>query len=391
MIRGGAAASPSASPPHSTRSPKGEAKETSAAPQRGKKPFEGGRGPVRDRFLSHGSVDATLASVCDRCQAGGAIEWCKGCTKVVYCTKICQMKAWKEGHRDVCRRLAHGQEPEAPKPPRRCGVCGELMKKEEGDLVKDEGALPCGHDVCRECIGSLNRLGIKYPCVTCKPPKGQSMVDTAHMKAAVLMAKAQRSRGTDAEDHAYASAVQALTRVLEMEPTHREAHHAMAVCYNCGLGVPRDAAKAVEHFQIATEQQHAAAQCGLGVCYATGHGVPEDMDRAIALYTLSADQGYPQAQCILAECYRNAVGLEQDLDKMIQLLEAATAQGHPPAQYKLARCYQFGVVGLAGEGVAPDADRAAALFKAAAAQGHAHATQELEKNAQEAKAAGIFK
>lgn len=42
------------------------------------------------------------------------VNWCTGCKKVKYCSKTCQSRAWKAGHKQQCKKFAAQDEPIPP-------------------------------------------------------------------------------------------------------------------------------------------------------------------------------------------------------------------------------------------------------------------------------------
>ena len=43
---------------------------------------------------------------CNVCgKTGDGIKKCAGCETVAYCCRACQKKAWRSGHREICKRI----------------------------------------------------------------------------------------------------------------------------------------------------------------------------------------------------------------------------------------------------------------------------------------------
>lgn len=61
------------------------------------------------RRTQHGVVSARI---CANCSATGANARCGQCRQVYYCHQQCQMSAWTQGHRDVCRRETQADLPQ---------------------------------------------------------------------------------------------------------------------------------------------------------------------------------------------------------------------------------------------------------------------------------------
>ncbi len=141
----------------------------------------------------------------------------------------------------------------------------------------------------------------------------------------------------------------------------------LGLMYAHGEGVPKDAAKAVEWYQKAAAQGHAFAQFNLGMMYVRGEGVPEDVAKAVEWYQKAAAQGNAESQFYLGVMYAQGEGVPKDAAKAVEWYQKAAAQGNAGAQLGL------GVMYAHGEGVPKDAAKAVEWYQKAAAQGHAFA------------------
>eukprot|EP00927_Polykrikos_kofoidii_P048252 TRINITY_DN42476_c0_g1_i1.p1 TRINITY_DN42476_c0_g1~~TRINITY_DN42476_c0_g1_i1.p1 ORF type:complete len:629 (-),score=55.14 TRINITY_DN42476_c0_g1_i1:199-2085(-) len=83
--------------------------------------------------------DARSCSCCGT-EAGPMIhlQLCSGCKRVGYCSKVCQKKAWKAGHKFECSRLASGDPVKLQKPDKR------KQSKEEQMFSQWQVTLPKG-------------------------------------------------------------------------------------------------------------------------------------------------------------------------------------------------------------------------------------------------------
>jgi len=59
--------------------------------------------------------------------------------------------------------------------------------------------------------------------------------------------------------------------------------------------------KAIEYFQLSSQQGNSVAQYNLGYMYLNGYGVNKDYSKAIELYKLAAQNGDEDAKKILIE------------------------------------------------------------------------------------------
>ena len=171
--------------------------------------------------------------------------------------------------------------------------------------------------------------------------------------------------------------------------------------YACGIGVPRDDAKARQWytkaaatFKKAAEQGDADAQYRLGTMYKEGKGVPRNDDMSCQWYAKAAaqkheaglnalkqlaEQGHADAQLSLGNMYANGIGVPRDGGMARQwdakaarqshkvnlsVLKQLAEQGHADAQFRLGDRYKE------GKGVPRDGDMACQWYAKAAAQGH---------------------
>jgi uncharacterized protein len=73
----------------------------------------------------------------------------------------------------------------------------------------------------------------------------------------------------------------------------------------------------------------ARSQAGIGYLYYTGRGVPRDFARAAEHFERAADQGEPTAQLFLALMHFRADGVPKSLPLALMWLELAMAGGQP--------------------------------------------------------------
>ena len=142
-------------------------------------------------------------------------------------------------------------------------------------------------------------------------------------------------------------------------------------CYDFGQGVEKDAAKAVEWDRKSAEQGNAAAQFKLGVRYHNGEGVEKDAAKAVEWYRKSAEQGNARAQCNLGVCYYSGEGVEKDAAKAVEWYRKSAEQGNARAQFALGVCYEL------GRGIEKDAAKAVEWYRKSAEQGDAAAQYNL--------------
>jgi len=186
------------------------------------------------------------------------------------------------------------------------------------------------------------------------------------------------------------------------------AQHKLAIMYEYGAGVDKDASEAVYWYRKAAEDGYAIAQNNLGLMYDKGYGVDKDSKKAVYWYRKGASQGealsiyniglsyyegigvvqdykeavywyakvanlpgHYRAQNNLGLMYRNGLGVEQDNNEAIYWYRKAAKQGYPNSQTNLAQMYKF------GRGVEKDKEKAIYWYKKAAKQDYASAQNSL--------------
>jgi TPR repeat protein len=134
----------------------------------------------------------------------------------------------------------------------------------------------------------------------------------------------------------------------------------------------KDYAKAAAGLQVLAEKGDPRAQSNLGALYENGLGVPKDAERAVGLYQRAADQGLPVAQFNLAEMYLKGLGAKKDEKQAFELYKKAAEHGLGEAQYKL------GVLYTDGTGAPKDPQQAYFWLTVASANGSKPAKEALQ-------------
>jgi TPR repeat protein len=101
------------------------------------------------------------------------------------------------------------------------------------------------------------------------------------------------------------------------------AQNNLALLYEDGEGVPKDASLAAEWYRKAADQGDAAAQYNLALLYANGNGVPKDASVAAEWYLKASDQGDIRAQNNLGVLYLYGRGVQKDTAKALAYFEQA--------------------------------------------------------------------
>lgn len=112
----------------------------------------------------------------------------------------------------------------------------------------------------------------------------------------------------------------------------REASYWLGQMYEGGLGVKKDAAKAVDYYRSAAEAGWAQAKLRLGEIYLQGTEELQDFKKARKWLERAAFDGIARAQADLAKLYANGWGGDRDPVWAYVWYEFAAKQGDFPAQ-----------------------------------------------------------
>jgi len=114
-----------------------------------------------------------------------------------------------------------------------------------------------------------------------------------------------------------------------------QAQYDLAVALDCGCGVRRDAAAALDWLLKAAAQGHVGAQAALGWKYMSGSGAPQDDALAVAWLRRAAEGGNTSAQNNLGIVYAEGRGVAADAAAAEQWFRRAAERGAEDAQRNL--------------------------------------------------------
>src|ERR1051326_8885733 len=109
---------------------------------------------------------------------------------------------------------------------------------------------------------------------------------------------------------------------------------ALGICYEQGIGVPRDEGQAIKWWRKAAAQGLARAQFNLGFFYVTGgwqhsgfSNNPSNLTQAVKWFRESADQGLAMGQMWVGLCYSKGKGVATNLTEAAGWFRRAADQG----------------------------------------------------------------
>lgn len=136
----------------------------------------------------------------------------------------------------------------------------------------------------------------------------------------------------------------AFTHLFQLaNQTHSRFHLTdLGICYEEGLGIPKNLKEAVKCYQLAADQSFPKAQYQLGNCYRYGNGVDIDLAKAYTFYQLAADSANENAEYEVGMCYYTGDGVKRDLGQAFTYFKRSADKGHKIAQYYVGVCYDHG-------------------------------------------------
>lgn len=155
------------------------------------------------------------------------------------------------------------------------------------------------------------------------------------------------------------------------EGGHGGAQLNIGVLHEKGLGVPKNAEKAMEWFRRAADSGESAAFYNIGVLHRDGRGVPQDLEEAAKWFRESAEHGSAHGRFQLGLATLGGRGIPQNVDDGIELIRKAADDGNPSAAFELGRMRRI------GQHLEQDIGEAVRWFETAAASGSEDAAYEL--------------
>ena len=192
-----------------------------------------------------------MPHLCECCGLEGASKVCSGCNTTCYCSRACQIKHWKAGHKLKCVKAEPRVARPVPAPSAAPAVSsaggaasatgGDEETGEECAICLDElqqpQTMPCGHRFCRNCVDSMRRHGITevQVCPLCRgamPDVERMMAEAAELSLRFTMLNRRTPLGaTPGRD--LLDRTRALYRqVLAIDPRHGPANRELG----CVLG-----------------------------------------------------------------------------------------------------------------------------------------------------------
>jgi len=101
--------------------------------------------------------------------------------------------------------------------------------------------------------------------------------------------------------------------------------------------------ESLELLQHAAQRHYGPAQYALATWYLFGVGVRKNATRAVALLRKATARGVPSAAFDLAVSLERGVGVKRDEWAAFRLYRKAATLGDHQSEYEVGRCYHFGI------------------------------------------------
>ena len=92
-------------------------------------------------------------------------------------------------------------------------------------------------------------------------------------------------------------------------------------CYENGIGVKKDAKKALKYYQKSADMNNSNGIYYVGHCYYLGIGVKIDKRKAFESYLKSAEAGNSMGIFKTATCYKFGIGVEKNISEFIKWIQ----------------------------------------------------------------------
>lgn len=148
------------------------------------------------------------------------------------------------------------------------------------------------------------------------------------------------SRGDGADREAYRKWMKKMRSAkLDKDPFGM---YQIGYCYQWGLGVKKDWAKALPWYEKAAAAGFVTAACAAGCVCKDGGPKVENTQKAFRYFSRAAEKGFCFAEGQLAECFFLGIGTGRDLEKAIAYTERAANHGDRDACDAAGIFYFFG-------------------------------------------------
>ncbi|MEZ6142204.1 MAG: protein kinase [Zavarzinella sp.] len=121
-----------------------------------------------------------------------------------------------------------------------------------------------------------------------------------------------------------------------------EAMSMLARCYDEGIGVEKDAAEALNWFQLAADLGNPASMNNIGYYHDVGRGVTQSHSEAMKWYLKAADAGYAIAMRNIGILYENGQGVKLDFAEAMKWYLKAADAGYVAAMTSIGILYHNG-------------------------------------------------
>ncbi len=129
----------------------------------------------------------------------------------------------------------------------------------------------------------------------------------------------------------------------EAENGDMESQYQLALIYDLGKGIPRNAAEATYWYRRAARNGHPEALLALGKAFQSGQGVLPDNRIAAENYWRAAERGNVEGAYRFASMLKDGIGVSQDLPRALKYYSLAAETNYEDAAEQVSRLKAMGV------------------------------------------------
>ena len=139
---------------------------------------------------------------------------------------------------------------------------------------------------------------------------------------------------------------------------HSLSMYRLGLCYDMGIGVEQNFAKAFMHYSRAAAAGCAEAMHEVAMMSKSGRGTKKDPVAAYKMFSLAAEKGFPDSEYELGNCYFEGVGTVKNREFALERYENAFNSGRRNAD----AAYKIGICKLKGLGTEKNEEEAFEWF-----------------------------
>lgn len=199
----------------------------------------------------------------------------------------------------------------------------------------------------------------------------QSLAARNYVPAMVEYAAELVAKSNDISAETAGKAFDLASRAVKQPDAPARAWRVLGDCYFSGIGTLPNGEKMIEALETAVAKGSLEALTRLGYCFEFGINVKMDQAKALAYYERAAKAELPAGMLKYADFIASGAVKDKGLDAAVEWYEKSALAGNPEALYRL------GTYAARGIGLEKNLKIASEFFLEAAKRNHLHAQYEL--------------